>query len=218
MREDDNSCANHWFLMFENQKDKNLQRPYGFYKALLFLSDKEYCVECLLKLHEVVVRWYKALESAESTIMMFLHHNNLLRNNNEKLPSTIEVSMQKYIKQEISSAVKVIHAKILRTEFLAYWQLWLGCLWEENVTYNEPFQFKFMYLSNHSFDLCVSSRDIIHWTYIAFSLTEDLYFIKNKNIQVFGEWIILVQLCNCCVQILKHISNVVESKIGNIVA
>lgn len=210
------SPANHWFLKFENSTDKEIYRPFGFYNALLFLSDSDYCQDCLLKLHGVIFSWYKAIESAESNVMMFLNHHNTLKSNNN-LTKRIDSSMTRFIKREVHNAVKDIHLKLLNASILSYLSFWMCCLWEDSCYLNDVLTIKFMYLSDHEYELPVSCGDVMNWIYMIFGLTEELYLLPNRNIQLLFEWTLILQLCNLSVQILEHFSAVIEFTLGKMI-
>lgn len=216
MKSTSKSAANHWHLIFENVENKQENKSYGLDNAFLFLSDLKYCIQCLVFLHKQLYSWCQSLQNVESILMMYLHYNNTLRNDNVNQLRTISGDMRSYLKREIYCGVKEIYANISQSKFLMYATFWSSCIWEEESHENDALVLQYMYMNEHEYTLPVSSGDIVNWIHFLFGLTEELLLIQNRNIQLFAEWLVYVQLCNIGVQILHYIAATVEKKISQL--
>ena len=150
-RENTNSVFNQWHLRDESKfnEDDGLESQWEM--CLKFLSDREFALKEILKLHQFFCLWTNTLKLVEEHLLSFLHYYNLNNQQSEAPLTNMEPKVIKYVLEEIYKSLKKLQAFALQPRFLSQTIFMLSCLWDSWEENNPTIKIEFMYMNNKSF-------------------------------------------------------------------
>lgn len=214
-RENKGSVFNEWHLCDDRLDNDDLYRLRHFKKMFKFLSDREYALSQVLKVHQFLCLMSNTLAEIQEQLLLFLHYYNLDNKKSQAPKHTMHKDLIDYVQKEINLKLKKIYNQAMGTDILATILFILSCLWESDASNNPPITIQFMYMKGRDATVSVSSKNVLHWMTIIWNYIDDLYYFVLTSADSWHRWLWYTQIVNFGMQITKYMSDHVESKIQN---